>query len=138
VNVIPGEAELTLDVRHADGAIRARAVHDLLAEAYTIASRRSLTVATEPIAVQPSVALDAALTARLAAAVRARGHTPVEMVSGAGHDAAIMAGLCPAALLFVRSPGGVSHHPAESVRREDVRAALDVLIHFLESELNAE
>ena len=38
-------------------------------------------------------------------------------------------------MLFVRSPGGVSHHPDESVRREDVRLALDVMVRFLEVEL---
>ena len=80
--------------------------------------------------------LDGALSNRLAAAVRAE-HEPAPLDSGAGHDAAVMAGLCPAAMLFIRSPGGVSHHPAESVRPEDVRAALAVMVRFLERELTA-
>jgi len=63
------------------------------------------------------------------------GHRAVPVVSGAGHDAVIMAGLCPVAMLFLRSPGGVSHHPSESVRREDVKAALIVMTTFLEREL---
>jgi allantoate deiminase len=136
INVVPGEAELSLDVRHADDAVRARAVNGLLAEARAIASGRELVLTVEPGAEQPAVALDPALTQRLADAARAQGHAPVEMVSGAGHDAAIMAGLCPAALLFLRSPGGVSHHPDESVRPEDVRAALEVVVRFLTTELD--
>jgi allantoate deiminase len=45
-----------------------------------------------------------------------------------------MASICPTAMLFIRSPGSVSHHPDESVRREDVRAALEVMVRFLEAE----
>jgi allantoate deiminase len=53
------------------------------------------------------------------------------MVSGAGHDAAVMAGLTPMTMLFVRSPGGVSHHPDEAVAVADVTAALEVMVAFL-------
>jgi allantoate deiminase len=82
---------------------------------------------------EPAVRMDRALTDRLAAAA---GPGVERLVSGAGHDAAVMAGLCPAAMLFVRSPGGISHHPDESVRREDVRVALDVMVRFLAAELD--
>jgi allantoate deiminase len=54
------------------------------------------------------------------------------MSSGAGHDAMIMARRMPAAMLFLRSPGGISHHPDESVLTEDVGAALSVGMRFLE------
>jgi allantoate deiminase len=53
------------------------------------------------------------------------------MPSGAGHDAIVMAGTLPTAMLFLRSPGGISHHPDESVRQQDVQAALDVGREFL-------
>ena len=53
------------------------------------------------------------------------------MVSGAGHDATVMARLGPMTMLFLRSPGGLSHHPDETVLREDVEAALDVMTAFL-------
>jgi allantoate deiminase len=42
-----------------------------------------------------------------------------------------MAGTLPTAMLFLRSPGGISHHPDESVRQQDVQAALDVGREFL-------
>jgi allantoate deiminase len=58
------------------------------------------------------------------------------MTSGAGHDAMIMARGMPAAMLFLRSPGGVSHHPDETVLAEDVAAALEAGMEFLER-LNA-
>jgi allantoate deiminase len=54
------------------------------------------------------------------------------MNSGAGHDAMIMATRVPAAMLFLRSPGGISHHPDETVLEEDVEAALNVGRKFLQ------
>jgi purine nucleoside phosphorylase len=51
--------------------------------------------------------------------------------SGAGHDAAMMAAICPATMLFVRCRGGISHNPAESVEEADVAAAIDALERFL-------
>jgi allantoate deiminase len=54
------------------------------------------------------------------------------MPSGAGHDAMIVARRMPAAMLFLRSPGGISHHPDESVLANDVDAALEVGMRLLD------
>jgi allantoate deiminase len=118
--------------------VRDRAVADLLDRARTIAAARCLSLEIELIGDQPAVRCDPGLTDRLAAAVAAAGYKPHRLVSGAGHDAVVMARLCPVAMLFLRSPGGVSHHPDERVRPEDVRAALAVVIRSLETELNTE
>jgi allantoate deiminase len=69
--------------------------------------------------------MDAVLTRILR---RAAGADAPALPSGAGHDAAVFAGICPTAMLFVRCKGGVSHHPEESVIPGDVAAALDVLV----------
>jgi allantoate deiminase len=136
VNVVPGEVRLSLDVRHAENTVRTRAVAELLDQAQSIAADRRLELAIEPVADQPAVRCDPGMSERLAAAIQSAGHAPHRLVSGAGHDAVVMAGLCPAAMLFLRSPGGVSHHPDERVRPEDVRAALDVMVRFLAAELD--
>ena len=68
----------------------------------------------------PAVPADPFLTDLLAEAVRSTGHVPHRMTSGAGHDAAVMATVAPMAMLFLRSPGGVSHHPDERVVADDV------------------
>ena len=130
-NVIPGRASLSLDIRHADDATRGRAEADLLDFAQTTASRRGLGFHIEHREDHRAVQADSRLRDLLASTVRESGHEPKQLVSGAGHDAAVMAGLAPMAMLFVRSPGGISHHPAESVRRDDVAVALDVLARFL-------
>ena len=53
------------------------------------------------------------------------------MSSGAGHDAMVLAAKMPAGMLFLRCEGGISHHPAENVREDDVAAALDAGLKFL-------
>jgi allantoate deiminase len=53
------------------------------------------------------------------------------MTSGAGHDAMVIAPYIPSAMLFLRSPGGISHHPEESVLAEDVEAALEAGVGFI-------
>jgi allantoate deiminase len=68
----------------------------------------------------------------LESAVVNSGHPVHRMASGAGHDAMIVARQMPAAMLFLRSPGGISHHPDENVLTEDVTAALDVGMRLLE------
>jgi allantoate deiminase len=67
----------------------------------------------------------------LKAAVKACGYRVKTMPSGAGHDAMVMAAKVPTAMLFLRSPGGISHHPTESVVEADVEAGLSVGREFL-------
>jgi allantoate deiminase len=122
-NVIPGLAIASLDVRHALDEVRERALNMLLDGAEHIARRRQVSVAGESRLEQPAVALDFEIVEK---AVQAAGFPIHRLVSGAGHDAMILARKVPAAMLFVRSPGGISHHPDESVLADDVDAALDV------------
>jgi allantoate deiminase len=130
-NVIPGAVTVSLDVRHAEGRPRQAAVDQLTERAHAIASHRGLTLAcTRPLD-QPSVPMDEQLTSYLAEAIEAAGFPAKRMPSGAGHDAMVMAARVPAAMLFLRSPGGISHHPDETVRDPDVAAALLVAGKFL-------
>ena len=131
-NVIPGSAQVSLDVRHLHDRARKDAVDALLAQAEAIAARRGLTLQCTLLTDQPAAPMDERLTAFLAEAMESAGLPAKRMPSGAGHDAMVMASRMPTAMLFMRSPGGLSHHPAESVREEDVEAALRVGRKFLE------
>ena len=131
-NVIAGAVRVSLDVRHADDAARKSAVDALLAQAETIAARRGLALQCARQMDQPAVPMDERLTAFLAEATEAAGLPVKLMPSGAGHDAMVMASRVPTAMLFLRSPGGLSHHPDETVLEEDVAAALGVCRKFLE------
>lgn len=131
-NVIAGTARMTLDVRHPHDAMRLGAATELEETAGKIAERRGLALQFARLMDQPAVPMDERLTSYLAESIEAAGFPLKRMSSGAGHDAMVMAGRMPAALLFLRSPGGISHNPAETVREEDVEAALLVGRKFLE------
>src|SRR6187402_1754198 len=128
-NVIAGEVRATLDVRSAEVAIRREAEAVLLAKAEECGLRRGVHVEANLRMEQAAVAMDASLTTLLAEAV---GDKARSLVSGAGHDAMIVAPHIPSAMLFLRSPGGLSHHPDESVLMDDVQAGLDAGVRFVE------
>jgi allantoate deiminase len=130
-NVVPGVAQVSLDLRHAHDATRVAAVEELVANAGAIAERRGLSLERTDRLDQPAVPMDERLTAVLTSAMEAAGYPAKTMPSGAGHDAMVMAAQVPAAMLFLRSPGGISHHPTETVLEEDVEAALQVGREFL-------
>jgi allantoate deiminase len=130
-NVVPGVVELSLDVRHMNDDIRISHVERLIRQASTIAHRRSVEVEWVQKLDEPTVPMDPMLSAGLAAAVEEAGFPVRRMPSGAGHDAMVMATRMPAAMLFLRSPGGISHNPAEAVLEEDVEAALQAGGFFL-------
>jgi hydantoinase/carbamoylase family amidase len=128
-NVVPGEVRMLLDLRHADDGVRRRAAEQVRADVEGIAAARGVGAAWTTRYDTPAVALDATLRARLADALRVQGIPARDLASGAGHDAAVLSRICPAAMLFVRCAGGISHDPRESVSEEDVAVALDVLEH---------
>jgi allantoate deiminase len=130
-NVIAGEVRLSLDVRHGADDIRLVAVGDLLRRADKIAQRRGLTVQSKLLMNQKAVAMDSFLCEQIAEAIRKSGCEPHGMVSGAGHDAMILAERVPAGMIFLRTPGGISHHPAESVEIDDVTRAIRCGLYLL-------
>jgi allantoate deiminase len=130
-NVVAGQLLATLDVRHADDSVRHHAVDQLLATAASIATRRGLSVAIKMQMDQPAVPMDAGLCTLATEAIRSIGLAPLAMVSGAGHDAMILAEHVPTTMIFLRSPGGITHHPDESVRPQDVENALASGLAFL-------
>ena len=131
-NVIPGRATMSVDARHADDDSRNAFVEAMLARTREIARRRKLSLEIRPVSENPAVHCSPRLVALLTQAVKDSRVQPLELASGAGHDAVAMSALTEVGMLFVRCKGGVSHNPAESVTTEDVAVALDVLSRFLE------
>lgn len=131
-NVIPGQAVLSLDVRHSDDATRARARDLLHTQALQIAAERRVSVTWDVIQESPATPCDQALQTCLAQAIESFDYPVRFLTSGAGHDAVALADLAPVAMLFVRCKGGISHHPDESVETSDVAVAIKVLRRFLD------
>lgn len=132
VNVIPGAARVTLDVRHGSDETCGHAVDELIGQAKEIAQRRALGLRTTVLLRQQSVEMDPFLIGEIEKAIRSVGCEAHRMASGAGHDAMILAGKVPAAMIFLRSPGGISHDPAESVEVENVAKALQCGLRLLD------
>jgi allantoate deiminase len=137
INVIAAEVRVTLDVRHKSDDIRDRAVETLVRLALEIAGRRGLTLRQNVLLSQRAVPMDQFLVEQIQEAIRGAGCQPHRMTSGAGHDAMILAEKVPAAMIFLRSPGGISHDPAESVELEDVAKALECGLNLLDQLANS-
>jgi allantoate deiminase len=131
-NVVPGTAVCSLDVRHANDAVRTDAVEAMMKEAREIAAERGLEIETNQYHAQPAVHFDSEIISLAEKAVRETGLTYIRMTSGAGHDAMVVASRLPTGMIFLRSPGGISHHPDESVLFEDVEAAIQAGLCFLD------
>jgi allantoate deiminase len=132
-NIIPGKVSLTLDVRDQKDARRFAAVRLLHAKARAIARQRGLKLAWVPVQETAAVQCDKILAQIFSTCVARRGLEVLKLPSGAGHDAAALSAICPVAMLFVRCKGGISHNPAESVKTADVRVAIEVLAHFVQT-----
>jgi allantoate deiminase len=124
-NVVVGQVRVSLDVRHKSNDVRTRAVEFLAVQAEEIAHRRGLTVQRKVLLNQPAISMDRFLMSQIDEAAGKAGCATHRMVSGAGHDAMILADKIPTAMIFLRTPGGISHHPSESVSVEDVAKALE-------------
>ena len=131
-NIIAGETHLSLDVRHREDRVRTHAVENLIHHAEQVARRRGLSVRCTTLLSQSTVAMDFFLTEQIEEAIRRAGCELHRMVSGAGHDAMIMAEKIPSAMIFLRTPGGISHDPVESVAVEDVERAIRCGLQLLD------
>jgi allantoate deiminase len=127
MNVIPGRVVLTTDIRHPEDARLAEAIGAVAAASARIAGERGVAISSAELSGDPSVPCDARLRLVLQDAIAAEGFPPRDLASGAGHDAAALARICPVAMLFLRCEGGISHNPAENVDERDVAIALDVM-----------
>jgi allantoate deiminase len=131
-NIIPAQVTFTVDLRCMDDAARAAAQAQFELEARAIAATRRLGITVEPFHAVDAVRCDARLQDTIAASIGDVGGRALRLPSGAGHDAQMMARLCPSAMMFVRCRGGISHNPAEHASPADMGLAVAALIRFIE------
>jgi N-carbamoyl-L-amino-acid hydrolase len=114
VNVIPGRATFTLEVRHLEEAVVHRIVETFNKNLETISAEEGCRADTQQVSWVPPARMDGEQMGILEAACQELGREPARLWSGAGHDAAILARHVPTGMLFVPSIGGVSHSPQEA------------------------
>ncbi len=128
-NVIPGRLEMTADFRHPEEAVAEAMEAALRTEVATIAGRRKVKVDLKQFWRAPAIPFDAEVAAVLRKHAIARsGRDPVELFSGAGHDAQRIALVAPAAMLFIPCADGISHNEAEAIEQADALLGCSVLL----------
>ena len=125
--IIPRSVTFTIDARHPNPACAALLYDTHEKMLIEISARRNLTLETEVQIDLPACLSDASLLEAIHLSASDAGIQTMQMASGAGHDAQQMAGICPIAMIFVRSEGGRSHTPEEFSTIDDIVAGITVL-----------
>jgi N-carbamoyl-L-amino-acid hydrolase len=136
INVVPGVATATIDLRHPDDAALERMEMAFRAAAAEIATELGIAFQFDTTWAAPAVKFDQECIAAVRAAAEAAGHGHRDIVSGAGHDAANLAAITPTAMVFVPCAGGISHNEAESITEADAAAGANVLLQAVLSVAN--
>jgi allantoate deiminase len=131
VNVVPGEARFTVDLRAPADDRRAKALADLLAGFDEIARRRNVTIDVARTHDAASVPCAPWLADQIRDAIEGEEHSLRSLPSGAGHDGMALAALTDIAMIFVRCRDGISHNPAEAITAGDAEAGARVLARFI-------
>ncbi len=131
INVIAARATLTVDLRHTDETLLRQAEARLAAFLEQLAADEGVTIEARPLARFEPVVFDAGVVRRIEVVTARLGFSQRRMTSGAGHDAQMLARICPSAMIFVPSVKGISHNPAEHTAPADLAAGADVLLHTL-------
>lgn len=128
INVIPGEARLSVDLRNTDEAALQQAEERLATFIERVAAQEGVEAALRRLVYVSPARCDPGVVAVIEAAAARLGLSCRRMASGAGHDAQILARHFPAAMIFIPSRDGISHSPAESSSPEDLAAGANVLL----------
>jgi N-carbamoyl-L-amino-acid hydrolase len=131
INVIAARATITVDLRNTDEGLLQQAEHALATYLKELEQSEGVTITARRLARFEPVSFDAALADRIAHHAQALGLSQQRMTSGAGHDAQMLARICPTSMIFVPSVGGISHNPAEHTAQEDLIAGANVLLASL-------
>jgi N-carbamoyl-L-amino-acid hydrolase len=131
VNVVAARAVLTVDLRHTDDSVLTAAERALAAMCDELRESEGVGIESRWLARFAPVDFDATVVDRVERVAREQGHTTKRMPSGAGHDAQMLARVCPSGMVFVPSAGGVSHNPAEHTDDDQLEAGANVLLHVM-------
>ena len=128
VNVIPGSATMTIDVRNTDERLLRQAEHEIEAFLAELAASEGVSISAKVLARFEPVEFDERVIAIVEQQAQRQGGTVERMPSGAGHDAQMFAHVCPTGMIFVPSVRGISHNPAEHTDEADLVTGTNILL----------
>jgi N-carbamoyl-L-amino-acid hydrolase len=131
INVIAARARLSVDLRNTEELLLQEAERRLARFLEELARAESVTIDTRRLARFEPVQFDDDVARMIESHAARLGCSHRRMTSGAGHDAQMLARICPASMVFVPSVKGISHNPAEHTAPADLAAGANVLLHTL-------
>lgn len=131
VNVVAASATFTVDLRNTDELKLQESERRFMDFLTATAEAEGCTVETRTLARFEPVIFDESVVDLVEQTAMALGHSVKRMPSGAGHDAQMLARVCPTAMVFTPSVDGISHNPAEYTSPEDLEAGTNVLLHTM-------
>ncbi len=131
VNVVPATVTMTVDLRNTDEALLQQAEAVFVALCEHLAQEEGVTIERRTLARFEPVEFDTAMVDLVESTARRLGNSTMRMPSGAGHDAQMLARLCPTSMVFVPSVNGLSHNIAEYTTPSDITAGADVLLQVV-------
>ena len=123
-NTVVGGVRMTVDLRHPDADVLTE-MHD---ELLRVAASLEPAPLIEPIWYSPPTVFDPEIVSALRDGARITGHEPIDITSGAGHDAGYIANIAPAGMVFIPCADGLSHNEAEAIEREHAVAGAEVTL----------
>lgn len=138
INVVPQRAVLTLDVRNTDEQLLQAAEAEIVAHLHQLSGQEGVTISSRVLARFEPVVFDSHVVDLVEDIATQQGNTVSRLPSGAGHDAQMLARVCPTAMIFVPSVNGISHNPAEYTSPEELEAGANVLLHTMITLANTE
>ncbi|MYJ13581.1 MAG: M20 family metallo-hydrolase, partial [Acidimicrobiia bacterium] len=131
VNVVAGRARLCLDMRNIHEQELQQAERLMATSLERIATAEGVGISVRSMARFEPVIFDLPVVDLIEDVARRLGHSTKRLPSGAGHDAQMLARVCPSGMIFVPSHRGLSHNPAEYTAPEDLAAGADVLLQTM-------
>ncbi|MHB1090974.1 MAG: Zn-dependent hydrolase [Ilumatobacteraceae bacterium] len=131
INVVPARATMTLDIRNTDEILLQKAEAEVTAFVKEIAATEGVSITSRILARFEPVVFDSRVVECVEETARRFGNSVQRMPSGAGHDAQMLARVCPSGMIFVPSVNGISHNPAEFTSTQDLDAGANVLLHVM-------
>lgn len=131
VNVVAARATLTLDVRNTDEHLLQQAEREIADFMQVLEAQESVTISARQLVRFKPVVFDERVIALVDTISKKNGHSVKRMPSGAGHDAQMLARVCPSGMIFVPSVNGISHNAAEFTNTSDLVAGANVLLQAM-------
>ena len=131
VNVVPASVTITVDLRNTDEQVLRQSERRFEAVLAELAETEGVTIERRTLARFEPVEFDPTMVDLVESTATGLGYTTNRMPSGAGHDAQMLARVCPTSMIFTPSVNGLSHNIAEFTEAADLEAGANVLLHVL-------